>query len=112
MAGIRAVVFDLDDTLYDCSGELVESARRRAAAAMVRAGLPCTEEEAYSVQAELEAEFGPKFDVFQRIAQRYSCPVSIADAALAASLFHYRQLSIGQVKDYLARRGVPVRWWG
>ena len=32
-----------------------------------------------------------------------------ADAALAASLFHYRQLSIGQVKDYLARRGVPVR---
>ena len=32
-----------------------------------------------------------------------------ADAALAASLFHYRQLSIGQVKDYLAQRGVPVR---
>jgi cyclase len=32
-----------------------------------------------------------------------------ADAALAASLFHYRQLSIGQVKDYLSRRGVPVR---
>lgn len=32
-----------------------------------------------------------------------------ADAALAASLFHYRQLSIGQVKDHLARRGVPVR---
>ncbi len=32
-----------------------------------------------------------------------------ADAALAASLFHYRQLSIGQVKSYLAGRGVPVR---
>lgn len=32
-----------------------------------------------------------------------------ADAALAASLFHYRQLSIGQVKAYLAGRGVPVR---
>lgn len=32
-----------------------------------------------------------------------------ADAALAASLFHYRQLSIGQVKAYLAARGVPVR---
>jgi cyclase len=32
-----------------------------------------------------------------------------ADAALAASLFHYRQLSIGQVKDYLAQREVPVR---
>ncbi len=32
-----------------------------------------------------------------------------ADAALAASLFHYRRLSIAQVKDYLAQRGVPVR---
>lgn len=32
-----------------------------------------------------------------------------ADAALAASLFHYRQLSIGRVKAYLAERGVPVR---
>jgi cyclase len=32
-----------------------------------------------------------------------------ADAALAASLFHYRQLSVGEVKSYLAGRGVPVR---
>jgi imidazole glycerol-phosphate synthase subunit HisF len=32
-----------------------------------------------------------------------------ADAALAASLFHYKQLSIGDVKRYLAGRGVPVR---
>jgi cyclase len=35
--------------------------------------------------------------------------VGKADAALAASLFHYQQLSIGQVKEYLAARGVPVR---
>ncbi len=32
-----------------------------------------------------------------------------ADAALAASLFHYRQLSVGQVKSYLRDRGIPVR---
>jgi cyclase len=32
-----------------------------------------------------------------------------ASAALAASLFHYRQLSIGEVKAYLAEHGVPVR---
>jgi len=32
-----------------------------------------------------------------------------ADAALAASLFHFRQLSVGQVKEYLAAEGVPVR---
>ncbi|MCL6625311.1 MAG: imidazole glycerol phosphate synthase subunit HisF [Alicyclobacillus shizuokensis] len=33
-----------------------------------------------------------------------------ADAALAASVFHFAETSIGQVKDYLRQRGVPVRW--
>lgn len=32
-----------------------------------------------------------------------------ADAALAASIFHYRETSIGQVKAYLRERGVSVR---
>ena len=32
-----------------------------------------------------------------------------ADAALAASLFHYKQLSIAEVKNYLAEQGIPVR---
>jgi cyclase len=32
-----------------------------------------------------------------------------ASAALAASLFHYRTLRIGQVKEYLAAQGIPVR---
>lgn len=33
-----------------------------------------------------------------------------ADAALAASLFHYRELTISGVKEYLKEKGVPVRW--
>ena len=32
-----------------------------------------------------------------------------ADAALAASLFHYKELEINEVKDFLKERGVPVR---
>ena len=32
-----------------------------------------------------------------------------ADAALAASLFHYKELEINEVKDYLKSRDVPVR---
>ena len=32
-----------------------------------------------------------------------------ADAALAASLFHYKELEINDLKDYLAGRGVSVR---
>ena len=33
-----------------------------------------------------------------------------ADAALAASLFHFKELEISEVKQYLGERGVPVRW--
>ena len=32
-----------------------------------------------------------------------------ADAALAASIFHFRELSIGEVKNSLAERGIPMR---
>ena len=33
-----------------------------------------------------------------------------ADAVLAASLFHYKELTISEVKKYLDEKGVPVRW--
>lgn len=32
-----------------------------------------------------------------------------ADAALAASLFHFKELEINELKDYLAGRGISVR---
>ncbi len=31
------------------------------------------------------------------------------DAALAASLFHFREITIGELKEYLKEKGVPVR---
>ncbi|HZC68764.1 MAG TPA: imidazole glycerol phosphate synthase subunit HisF [Nitrospirales bacterium] len=35
--------------------------------------------------------------------------VGKADAVLAASIFHYRQYTIREAKDYLRARGIPVR---
>ena len=32
-----------------------------------------------------------------------------ADAALAASLFHYKELEITELKKYLNAKGVPMR---
>lgn len=40
------------------------------------------------------------YDVFEKAG---------ADAALAASLFHYKELTVGEVKEYLKDKGVPVR---
>ena len=31
------------------------------------------------------------------------------DAALAASLFHYRELTVGEVKAHLREKNIPVR---
>ena len=32
-----------------------------------------------------------------------------ADAGLAASIFHFKEIGIGQLKEYLSQQGVPVR---
>ncbi len=50
---IKAIIFDLDDTLFDCTHTLVDSARKRAAKAMVNEGLNCSEKEAYNKMNEL-----------------------------------------------------------
>lgn len=34
---------------------------------------------------------------------------NVADAALAASLFHYEQITIKELKQYLSKKGIPVR---
>ena len=64
---MKAIIFDLDDTLYDCTGSLLEASRKRAARAMVNAGLPCTEEEAYLLQKKLSEMHGPHCPVFNEI---------------------------------------------
>ena len=84
MARIKAIIFDLDDTLYDCSDSLVDAARRRAARAMVQAGLSCTEDEAYRMQADLTERHGPRYRVFDHIAERYGAGEDLIAAALTA----------------------------
>jgi len=44
---IRCVIFDLDDTLYDCLGQRVRPAHHHAAEVMVAAGLKGTVEQVY-----------------------------------------------------------------
>ena len=96
MAKIKCIIFDLDDTLYDCSGALVDAARRRAAKAMVAAGLPCTEEEAYHLQVDLTARRGPRYRVFDHIAEQYNVGRELVDAALQA----YNRSKVEDIKPF------------
>ncbi len=81
---MKAIIFDLDDTLYDCTGSLLEASRKRAAKVMVKAGLPCTEEEAYLMQKELSEKYGPYYLVFNEMAKKFGCSDNFVDSALKA----------------------------
>ncbi len=81
---IKAFLFDLDDTLYDCTGQLVDSAQRRAAGSMVRAGLPLSQDEAYSKIIEVIDRYGPRANVFDILCEQYDVDLSVAEAGLNA----------------------------
>ncbi len=68
---IKAIIFDLDDTLYDCSGTLVLESRKRAAKIISRA-INCSEKEALELQLKLEETLGPKTDIYRKIANLYN----------------------------------------
>jgi len=94
-AAFRAVIFDLDDTLFDCTGSLVEASRWRAAEALVSAGLPMTAPEAFKLQKELAEAHGPHFLVFDEIGRRYG----LGEEAISAA---YRAYNSDEVGDEIA----------
>ncbi len=96
MAEIRGIVFDLDDTLYDCTERLREAAQRRAAEAMVKAGLPLTVEQAHEMQSKLMREQGPRFKAFARIAEMYGRGNDFVDDVMRA----YNRDEVGDIHPF------------
>ncbi|HHT9144553.1 MAG: HAD family hydrolase [Candidatus Brocadiaceae bacterium] len=78
---IRAIIFDLDDTLYDCSGTLVLRGRRQVAGKIARL-IKCSEEEAYSLQLEIEEKYGVKANIYEKIVSHYHLPGTYAQELL------------------------------
>ena len=76
---IKGIIFDLDDTLFDCMGQLNQSARRRAARILASAcpGLSvetaCRQQESLAqIQGSSEAicALGGQYDISPRIVKR------------------------------------------
>ncbi len=93
---IKAVIFDLDDTLYDCSGSLIDASRTRAAKALVEAGLPCTEDEVYQLQKELTEKYGPYYHVFNEIVNKYNADSKLVTIAYKA----YNSSEVSEIKPF------------
>ncbi|MBU6391906.1 MAG: HAD-IA family hydrolase [Planctomycetes bacterium] len=72
-ANIRTIIFDLDDTLYDCNGTLVLRGRRQVAKTIAKM-INCSEEESYHLQTEIEDKYGIRANVYEKIVALYNLP--------------------------------------
>jgi FMN phosphatase YigB (HAD superfamily) len=120
---IRCVIFDLDDTLYDCCGQRVRVAHRYAAQAMVEAGLNANAEDVYRarmrafrqdpmlrhIDAEVTRHFGAEDpEAISRVAREayFNCPVGKL-TLFAGSLPLLRFLALRGVRNFIVSFGEP-----
>jgi FMN phosphatase YigB (HAD superfamily) len=121
--GIRCVIFDLDDTLYDCLGQRVPVTHRYAAQAMVKAGLRADAEAVYRarmrafrtdpmlryIDAEVTHHFGAENpEEISRIAREayFNCPVGKLKL-FPGSLPLLRFLAKRGVRNFIVSFGEP-----
>ena len=110
---IRCVIFDLDDTLYDCLGQRVRVAHRHAAQAMVEAGLNADAEAVYRLRMRA-FRHDPMLRYIDAEVARHFCaenPEALSTIAREA----YFNCPVGKLKlfpgslsllRFLAKRGV------
>ncbi|NQT06051.1 MAG: imidazole glycerol phosphate synthase subunit HisF [Candidatus Omnitrophica bacterium] len=65
--------------------------------------LTCKVSESVGIPVIASGGCGSREDIYQVLTK------GKADAALAASIFHYREISVKDVKEYLKDKGVPIR---
>ena len=102
---IRAVVFDLDDTLYDCLRQCVAPAHREAAKAMVEAGLKATPDEVLEARLALSGVHALDLDDAVAATFRSVNPLRVAEAGRRA----FYERDPGPLEPYPFARDVVAK---
>ena len=82
-AKIRGIIFDLDDTLFDCTGQLTQPARRRAAQILASAHPALSIKTGYRQQVLLSQTHGSS-QAIRILGAQYNIPSNIIERALNA----------------------------
>ena len=80
---IRGIIFDLDDTLFDCTGQLTQPARRRAAQILASTHPDLSIETGYQQQVLLSQTHGSS-QAIRILGAQYNIPSNIIEQALNA----------------------------
>jgi uncharacterized cofD-like protein len=95
MSKIKLVIFDLDDTLFDCSGQLVDEARKRAAKVLSEKIPQASAVEILEKERQLHKKFGPTFEVFDKICMDFK--VEGKEACINSALHAYNSDEVGEI---------------
>jgi putative hydrolase of the HAD superfamily len=88
---IRAMAFDLDDTLLDTTNLLVPAAANEAFSILIRAGLSLSPEECEKSRIQLIKSLSHK-DVFEKLAREHGSAETLAALAVANQTFYHPNL--------------------
>lgn len=102
---LQAVIFDLDDTLYDCNGSLVQRGHELAAAAMAAAGVPATAEEILASRLRL-SRLGSAAGLDSQVLAELGGPAEAAEVGRAA---YHRPDRIESIRPFPCTRAVLTR---
>ena len=94
---ITTVIFDLDDTLYDCFGQRVRAAHFRAAEAMSSAGLPASAEAIFQVRMQAFADDPQLTRIDEHVCERFAVPLAARDKLVRAARLAFFTLPVGKL---------------
>jgi len=114
---ITTVIFDLDDTLYDCFQQRVQAAHRHAATALAAAGLQVSVEEIYRIRMQAFDEDPQLTHIDERVCKHFGVPQPERDKLMRAARHAFFTLPVDKLTLFpgtlrvlrtLKERGVGV----
>jgi uncharacterized cofD-like protein len=78
MSKIKAIIFDLDDTLYDTTAQRIDKALKAAVEAMVKSGLNCSVEDGFRAIKEIIKK-NPLGERFLKLAEQHNADEAVCE---------------------------------